>query len=110
LFFSHQVVNNRKENPTDKKDLLNLMLSGKDPKTGEGMTDQSIVDNVRLAQLSPSFDESDVGSFARLSSSLSLSLVISMFFLNFFSTNNDHYKVTRLLQVLSHKRLNLHSN
>jgi cytochrome P450/NADPH-cytochrome P450 reductase len=36
----------RKENPVEGKDLLNLMLNGKDPKTGQGMTEESIVDNV----------------------------------------------------------------
>lgn len=33
-----QVIKTRRENPTDKKDLLNGMLNGIDPKTGEKMT------------------------------------------------------------------------
>ena len=48
-FFSLQVVQKRKENPTEPgahKDLLDRMLSGVDTKTGEKMTDDSIVDNV----------------------------------------------------------------
>ncbi|KAI3395136.1 hypothetical protein diail_1751 [Diaporthe ilicicola] len=40
------VLKARKENPTDRKDLLNAMLNGKDPKTGQKMTDQSITDNL----------------------------------------------------------------
>lgn len=43
---SDEVVKRRKENPSDKKDLLNAMLNGKDPVTGEGMTDQLIVNNM----------------------------------------------------------------
>ena len=49
--FSLQVVQKRKENPTEPgahKDLLDRMLSGVDAKTGEKMTDDSIVDNVWL--------------------------------------------------------------
>jgi cytochrome P450/NADPH-cytochrome P450 reductase len=33
-----EVIKTRRENPTDKKDLLNGMLSGVDPKTGEKMS------------------------------------------------------------------------
>lgn len=35
---SLDVINTRRANPTEKKDLLNGMLSGVDPKTGEKMT------------------------------------------------------------------------
>jgi cytochrome P450/NADPH-cytochrome P450 reductase len=35
---SFDVINTRKQNPTDKKDLLNGMLKGVDPKTGKTMT------------------------------------------------------------------------
>ncbi|KAB5590413.1 Cytochrome P450 family protein [Ceratobasidium theobromae] len=37
-----QIVQDRKKNPIDKKDLLNAMLHGKDPQTGEGLTDSNI--------------------------------------------------------------------
>lgn len=40
------VLQARKENPTDRKDLLSAMLNGKDPKTGQKMTDESITDNL----------------------------------------------------------------
>jgi cytochrome P450/NADPH-cytochrome P450 reductase len=43
---SMEVIKNRRENPTDKKDLLNGMLNGVDPKTGEKMSDESIMDNM----------------------------------------------------------------
>lgn len=36
----------RRQYPTDKKDLLNAMLNGRDPKTGEGLTDASIRNNM----------------------------------------------------------------
>jgi cytochrome P450/NADPH-cytochrome P450 reductase len=35
---SFEVINTRKQNPTDKKDLLNGMLKGVDPKTGKTMS------------------------------------------------------------------------
>ncbi|EUC47483.1 hypothetical protein COCMIDRAFT_35012 [Bipolaris oryzae ATCC 44560] len=43
---SLEVIETRRENPTDKKDLLNGMLSGVDPKTGEKMTDENVIDNM----------------------------------------------------------------
>ncbi|KAF2995803.1 hypothetical protein E8E13_000542 [Curvularia kusanoi] len=43
---SYEVINTRKQNPTDKKDLLNGMLKGVDPKTGKTMSDDSVVDNM----------------------------------------------------------------
>ncbi|KAL5115197.1 hypothetical protein ACEQ8H_006871 [Pleosporales sp. CAS-2024a] len=43
---SMEVIQNRRANPTDKKDLLNGMLNGVDPKTGEKMSDESIMDNM----------------------------------------------------------------
>jgi cytochrome P450/NADPH-cytochrome P450 reductase len=41
-----EVIQKRKQNPSEKKDLLNGMLNGVDPKTGEKMTDESIIDNM----------------------------------------------------------------
>ncbi|KAF1911690.1 cytochrome P450 [Ampelomyces quisqualis] len=43
---SLEVIKTRRESPTEKKDLLNGMLHGVDPKTGEKMSDESIVDNL----------------------------------------------------------------
>ncbi|KAH8731262.1 cytochrome P450 [Phaeosphaeriaceae sp. PMI808] len=43
---SLEVIKTRRDNPTEKKDLLNGMLFGVDPKTGEKMTDDNIVDNM----------------------------------------------------------------
>lgn len=40
------LIEERRKNPTDKQDLLNAMLLGKDPKTGERMTDESIMNNM----------------------------------------------------------------
>jgi cytochrome P450/NADPH-cytochrome P450 reductase len=40
---SKGVIDKRKQNPTEKKDLINAMLNGVDPKTGEKMTEESIV-------------------------------------------------------------------
>lgn len=41
------VIAERRRNPTDKKDLLNIMLFSKDPKTGESLSDVNIRNNVR---------------------------------------------------------------
>lgn len=43
---AQEVIDKRRRSPTDKKDLLNAMLLGKDPKTGERLTDESIMDNM----------------------------------------------------------------
>ncbi|KAJ5115834.1 Oxidoreductase FAD/NAD(P)-binding [Penicillium angulare] len=43
---SQELVDSRKNNPVDKKDLLNAMILGRDPQTGQGLTDSSIVDNM----------------------------------------------------------------
>lgn len=40
------LITERRQNPTDKKDLLNAMLLNKDPKTGEHLTEDSIVNNM----------------------------------------------------------------
>ena len=37
------LVNQRRQHPNDTKDLLNAMIKGKDPKTGEGLTEESII-------------------------------------------------------------------
>ena len=41
-----KIVADKRANPTDKKSLVNAMLNGRDPKTGERMTNQSIADNM----------------------------------------------------------------
>jgi cytochrome P450 / NADPH-cytochrome P450 reductase len=41
------VVAERKARPTDKNDLLNRMLLGRDPQTGEGLSEMNVVYNVR---------------------------------------------------------------
>lgn len=43
---AEDVLKARKEHPNERKDLLTAMLDGKDPKTGQRMTDQSIIDNL----------------------------------------------------------------
>lgn len=43
---SLDITANRKVHPTDKKDLVNAMLNGKEPQTGKKMTDESIADNM----------------------------------------------------------------
>ncbi|KAF4120958.1 cytochrome P450 / NADPH-cytochrome P450 reductase [Geosmithia morbida] len=41
-----EVLQGRKAGNSDRKDLLNAMLKGVDPQTGQSMTDQSITDNL----------------------------------------------------------------
>ena len=40
-----QAIKERRDNPSDKPDLLNAMIKGKDPKTGKGMSDDNIINN-----------------------------------------------------------------
>lgn len=40
------VLAERRQFPTDKKDLLNAMIRGRDPKSGEGLSDESILNNM----------------------------------------------------------------
>lgn len=41
-----ELVAHRRKHPSDKKDLLNAMLKGIDPKTGQGLTDDMINNNM----------------------------------------------------------------
>ncbi|EIN10223.1 cytochrome P450 oxidoreductase OrdA-like protein [Punctularia strigosozonata HHB-11173 SS5] len=41
-----RIIADRKANPFDSKDVLNTMLNGRDPKTGEGLSDENIRYNV----------------------------------------------------------------
>ncbi|KAI3323944.1 bifunctional P-450:NADPH-P450 reductase [Xylariaceae sp. AK1471] len=43
---AQEVLDARKKNPDDRKDLLNAMLKGVDSKTGKRMSDSSIIDNL----------------------------------------------------------------
>lgn len=43
---SAELVQQRRDNPKESKDLLNAMINGKDPKTGNMLPDESIVDNM----------------------------------------------------------------
>ncbi|KAI1369012.1 bifunctional P-450:NADPH-P450 reductase [Xylaria arbuscula] len=43
---AQEVLEARKRNPDNRKDLLNAMLKGVDPKTGKHMSDSSIIDNL----------------------------------------------------------------
>ncbi len=40
------VIQNRKAHPSDKKDLLDVMLTGKDKETGQGLPEENIKRNV----------------------------------------------------------------
>jgi len=39
---ANQIVDDRKKHPVEKKDLLNAMLLGKDPQTGEGLSEENV--------------------------------------------------------------------
>ncbi|KAI9875940.1 MAG: hypothetical protein M1830_007702 [Pleopsidium flavum] len=43
---AEEVVAERRAHPSDKKDLLNAMINGRDPKAGEGLTDATIYNNM----------------------------------------------------------------
>jgi cytochrome P450 / NADPH-cytochrome P450 reductase len=53
--FGYTVINERRANPIDKKDVLNTMLYSQDPKTGQRMSDDSIVQNVRRDEFRMAF-------------------------------------------------------
>jgi cytochrome P450 / NADPH-cytochrome P450 reductase len=40
-----QAIEERRKHPSDKSDLLNALLLGKDPKTGKGLSDEAIINN-----------------------------------------------------------------
>jgi cytochrome P450 / NADPH-cytochrome P450 reductase len=43
---AQEVLDARKKNPNDRKDLMNAMLNGVDSKTGKHISDSSIIDNL----------------------------------------------------------------
>jgi cytochrome P450/NADPH-cytochrome P450 reductase len=43
---SKELVRNRRGNPTDKPDLLNAMIKGTDPHSGDNMRDELIMTNM----------------------------------------------------------------
>jgi len=43
---AEEVVAERRRHPSEKKDLLNAMITGRDPRTGEGLTDATIYNNM----------------------------------------------------------------
>lgn len=54
---AQEVVDKRRANPSAKKDLLNAMLIGKDPKTGEHLTDESVMNNMLTFLIAGGFGE-----------------------------------------------------
>ena len=54
-----QLVANRRAHPTEKKDLLNAMINGKDPKTGDHMRDGLIVANMITFLVAGKFSDSN---------------------------------------------------
>lgn len=59
-----QIVADRRAHPTDKNDLLTKMLSGRDPKTGEGMSDDNITNNLLTFMIAGHETSSGTLSFA----------------------------------------------
>ena len=43
---SREIVQERVQHPRDTNDLLNAMVNGKDPKTGNKLSEDTIMDNV----------------------------------------------------------------
>lgn len=44
--YGAQIVEHRKSNPTDKKDMLDTLLNGKDPESGKSLTDSQVLDEI----------------------------------------------------------------
>ncbi|KAI1177821.1 cytochrome P450 [Nemania sp. FL0916] len=40
------IVKHRKDNPTDRQDVLNILLTGKDPESGKSLTDTEVIDEI----------------------------------------------------------------
>ena len=53
-----EVVAERRANLNNKKDLLNTMIKGRDMKTGEGLTDESILNNMITFLIAGTFTSS----------------------------------------------------
>lgn len=43
---SGSVIKERRAHPTDKRDLVNAMMLGEDPKTGKKLSDDNIINNM----------------------------------------------------------------
>lgn len=43
---SRELIDARKNNPEDKKDLLNAMILGQDPQTGQSLSEDTVIDNM----------------------------------------------------------------
>lgn len=41
-----ELTEDRRKHPSDKKDLLNALILGRDPQSGKGLSDESIIDNM----------------------------------------------------------------
>ncbi|KAJ5183808.1 Oxidoreductase FAD/NAD(P)-binding [Penicillium capsulatum] len=44
--FAEGLLEERRQSPVDQRDILNVMINGRDPQTGEGLSDFSIVNNM----------------------------------------------------------------
>ncbi|KAG4217187.1 hypothetical protein PC116_g34332, partial [Phytophthora cactorum] len=44
--YAQELVNYRKANPTDRQDLLAILLNATDPETGTSLTDSQIIDEI----------------------------------------------------------------
>ncbi|KUI71998.1 hypothetical protein VM1G_07646 [Cytospora mali] len=63
---SHDLVQYRRDHPTEKKDLLNSLINGKDPKTGNTMRDELIAANMQTFLIAGHETTSGLLSFAFL--------------------------------------------
>lgn len=44
--YAQDIVDYRKANPTDRKDMLHTLMTAKDPQTGKGLTDSQVIDEI----------------------------------------------------------------
>jgi cytochrome P450 / NADPH-cytochrome P450 reductase len=75
-----QLVQQRRNHPAEKKDLLNAMLHGKDPKSGELMRDDLIVANMTTFLIA---GESSTSSYWVFRSSWKIVFTMLLNFLSF---------------------------
>lgn len=111
------LIDQRKAHPTDKKDLLNAMIKGRDPKTGEAMSDDLIMNNMATLMIAGKYQQSLFCILANISKAMRRLLACCLSFSIISSrmpmhTRKLEQKSTTLLgqvQLLLMKSPNLYS-
>lgn len=63
---ARELVQHRRDHPTEKKDLLNSLIHGRDPKTGSSMRDELIAANMQTFLIAGAYDPSPTPIFTMI--------------------------------------------